>query len=87
MAMATIALRRPGPGHNGDGEQDVGKRHQDIGQPHHGVFDPAGVEAAEDSQGHADQHRGSRGGHARQQRHARAPHQARQQVAAELVGP
>src|SRR5437667_381821 len=40
-------------GHDGDGEQHVGKRHEDVGEAHDDRFDPARVEAAEDPERHA----------------------------------
>ena len=88
MAMAIIALRRPGPrpGHDGDGEQDEGKGHQDIGEPHDEGLDPAAIVAGEEPEAHAHEH-GRRGGaHAGEQRDPCAPDEAAQEVAAELVG-
>ena len=62
MAMAIMALRRPGsqPGDDGDGEQDVGKGHQDVGEAHDHRLRPAAVVAGHEPERDADHHGGAR---------------------------
>ena len=62
-----VAQAGPQPAHDRDGQQDVGKRHQDVGEPHHDRLDPAGVEAADHAEHHANHHGGGRRRHAGEQ--------------------
>ena len=82
-----VAQARPEARDDGDGQEDVRKRHQDVGEPHHHGLDPPRVKTAENPEHYADHHRGGRRGHTGEQGHARAPDETRQQIAPELVGP